>query len=250
FVTAQETGNEPVNKELDLAKAHHLVFSYDWAISANRRLKIEPYFQYLYDVPVAKDGSFSIINQRDWYLDKPLVNGGKGKNYGIDITLERYLADGYYYLFTGSIFESRYTGGDGIWRDTRLNRNYVFNALGGKEWKMGKQKQHLLSVNLRLTYQGGERYSPVDEAASMLEQAVVYDASRAYGKQASPGLISSFTASYKINRKKRAHEFAIKIMNANGYEEFDGHYYNYKKKTIEMYKSSITIPNISYKTEF
>jgi len=250
FVTTPATGSELVNKKLDFAKAHHVVLSYDWAISENTHLKIEPYFQYLYDVPVARDSSFSIINHRDWYLNTALVNEGKGKNYGVDVTFERYLADGYYYLFTASIFESRYTGGDGIWRNTRLNRNYLFNALGGKEWKLGRQKQNILGVNLRLSLQGGDRYSPIDEAASQAEQDAVYDTSKAYEKQLSPAFISNFTVSYKMNKKNLAHEFAIKMINATGYKEYEGHIYNYRKKEVEMSRSAVVMPNISYKIEF
>ncbi|WP_165045017.1 carboxypeptidase-like regulatory domain-containing protein [Dysgonomonas sp. ZJ709] len=250
FVRTPETGNEMVNKKLDFAKAHHIVFSYDWSLSENTHLKIEPYFQYLYDIPVARDSSFSIINQQDWYLNTALVSEGKGINYGIDVTLERYLADGYYYLLTGSIFQSRYTGGDGVWRNTRLNRNYVFNALGGKEWKMGRQKQNIFNVNLRASFQGGDRYSPIDTEASLLAQDAVYDTSRAYEKQFDPALITSFTVSYKMNKKKLAHEFAVKVINANGYQEPSGHFYNYRRSEVELYKSAVVIPNISYKVEF
>lgn len=250
FVTTPETGNELVNKKLDFAKAHHFVLSYDWLINENTHLKIEPYFQYLYNVPVARDSSFSIINHQDWYLNVPLINKGKGKNYGIDITLERYLANGYYYLFTTSLFESKYQGGDGVWRDTRLNRNYLLNALGGKEWKFGKYNQNILNVNLRFSFQGGDRYSPIDEAASELEKDAVYDESRAYEKQLKPAFISNFTISYKINKNKLAHEFALKIINANGYKEFGGHFYNYRKKKVEEYRSSIVMPGVSYKIEF
>lgn len=250
YVQRPETGDKFVNKNLSLAKAHHIVLSYDWTISENLHLKVEPYFQYLYDVPVARDSSFSIINHRDWYLNTALVSKGKGVNYGIDITLERYLANGYYYLFTGSLFQSRYKGGDGIWRDTRLNRNYLLNALGGKEWKMGRQKQNIFNVNVRFLFQGGERYSPIDEAASILSEEVVYDTSRAYEEQYNAAFVSSFTISYKMNKKNLAHEFAIKIINANGYKEPDGHNYNYLKREVESYESAVIVPNISYKIEF
>lgn len=250
FVTQGDNRNELVNKKLDFAKAHHIVLSYDWSINENTHLKIEPYFQYLHDVPVAKDSSFSIINHQDWYLNVPLINKGKGKNYGVDITLERYLADGYYYMFTGSVFESRYTGGDGIWRDTRLNRNFLLNALGGKEWKVGKHGQNIFNVNLKLSFQGGDRYSPINEAASEIEQDAVYDTSRAYEKQFSPAFVSNFTVSYKLNKEKLAHEFALKIINATGYKEFEGHFYNYHKRKVEAYRSSVVMPGISYKVEF
>jgi hypothetical protein len=238
------------NKQLDFAKAHHLVVSYDWSISEHLHLKVEPYFQYLYNVPVAKDSLLSLINYRDFWMTLPLVNDGKGENYGIDFTLERYLNRGYYYLFTASLFESLYMGGDGVWRNTRLNRNYIVNALGGKEWKTGKQKQNMLSLSLRLTLQGGERYIPIDETASIAAQSVVYDNSRAYETQLPPEFICHFTVAYKINRNKLSHEFALKMFNVTGNEEFGGYYYNYKKDQPEKYMGAIVIPNISYKIEF
>jgi hypothetical protein len=250
FVETPPESGEFTNKRLDFAKAHHLVFAYDWSISEYLRLKIEPYFQYLYDVPVEENSTLSIINYRDWFLMIPLVNEGKGKNYGIDMTLERYLQDGYYYLLTGSLFESRYTGGDGVWRNTRLNRNYVLNALGGKEWKMGKQKQNMLSISLRFMLQGGERYIPIDEAASINEKRIVYDYSRAYEPQYSPEFISHFTFGYKINRDRLSHEFSLKMINVTGSKEFGGYYYNYKKNKPEIYRDAVSIPNISYKVEF
>ena len=250
FVKTPPPGDELVNKRLDFSKAHHVVLTYDWSISEHLRLKVEPYFQYLYDIPVEETGIMSLINYRDFWMMLPLVNEGKGKNYGIDFTLERYLYEGYYYLLTASLFESRYTGGDGVWRNTRLNRNYIFNALGGKEWKMGKQQQNMLSVSLRFTLQGGERYIPIDEASSKATQSIVYDNSRAYEMQLSPEFISHFTISYKINRSKLSHEISLKMVNVTGSEEFSGYFYNYRTDRPEMDLGAVVIPNISYKVEF
>lgn len=250
FVTTPETGNKPVNKNLDFAKAHHIVFSYDWSVSENMHVKVEPYFQYLYDVPVERDGSFSIINYQDFYLDIPLVNKGKGMNYGIDFTLERYLNRGYYYLITASLFESRYTGGDGVWRDTRLNRNFLLNVLGGKEWMLGKRNQNVLGVNISASLMGGERYTPVDQEASNLAEDVIFIESQAYEKQLSPAVVTNITISYKINKRNTAHQFAAKLINATGYKEFEGQYFNLQKKEVDMFRSSVVMPNISYKFEF
>ncbi|MDR2410237.1 MAG: TonB-dependent receptor, partial [Bacteroidales bacterium] len=59
FVTTPESGNQLVNSQLDFAKAHHFIVSYNWHISDLLHFKIEPYYQYLYDVPVSPDNSFS-----------------------------------------------------------------------------------------------------------------------------------------------------------------------------------------------
>lgn len=252
FVKTPQTGDELVNKNLDFAKAHHLVMSYDRSISEHLRLKIEPYFQYLYDIPVEPGSQMSLINHRDFFSMLPkLVNDGKGVNYGIDLTLERYLQAGYYYLLTASLFNSRYRDGAGDWRNTLLNRNYVVNALGGKEWKMGRQKQNILSASLRFTFQGGERYIPFKEAESIASQAIVLDDARAYETQLSPEFIAHFTIAYKINRSRVAHEFSLKMINVTGSEEFNGGYeYDYREDRVKMSMSAVSIPNICYKIEF
>jgi hypothetical protein len=250
FVKTPPTGEQLVNKNLDFAKAHHIVMSYDWSVSEHLRLKVEPYFQYLYDVPAAKDSLLSLINYRDFWMMLPLVNDGKGKNYGVDVTLERYLHNGYYYMATASLFKSLYTGGDDVWRNTRLNRNYIFGALGGKEWKMGRQKQNMLSVSLRFTLQGGERYIPANMEASIAAQSLVFDNAQAYETQLKTERIFHFTVAYKINRNRLSHEISLKMFNATGNEEFSGYQYNYRNNRPEMYMGAVVIPNISYKVEF
>jgi hypothetical protein len=250
FVTTPQSGATPVNKNLKLAKAHHLVLSYDLSVSANVHLKVEAFNQYLFDVPVANDSIFSIINHRAWYLMDALESSGSGLNRGIDLTLERYLNRGYYYMLTATVFRSRYRGGDGCWRNTRLDRGFLLNALGGKEWKTGRQKQNIFSLNLRCSFQGGDRYIPVNEAASQASKSVVYDTSKAYEPQFSPAFISHLTASYKINRQKLTHEIALKMYNVNGYQEPQDYIYDYRLDKPVMYKSAVSIPNLSYKIEF
>ena len=55
-------------------------------------------------------------------------NKGEGTNYGLEFTLEKFYSKGYYFLFTTSLFDSKYKGSDGNKRNTRFNGNYVFNA--------------------------------------------------------------------------------------------------------------------------
>ena len=251
FVKTPATGDELVNEHLDFAKAHHIVMSYDWSISEHLRLKVEPYYQYLYDIPVEKNSEMSMINYNDFILMLPMLNNsGKGKNYGIDFTLERYLNQGYYYLITASLFQSLYAGGDGKWRNTRLNRHYIINALGGKEWKMGRQNQNILNASLRFTFQGGEYYIPVDEAASTAAQQIVYDNTRAFKEHLKSALMAHFTVGYKINRDKLAHEISLKMINVTGVKDFGGYIYNYQDNKPEMYLGAVVIPSISYKIEF
>lgn len=251
FVKTKGTG-ETTNKKLGFTKSHHLMLTYDYKIGDDMHLKIEPYVQFLYDVPVMADSSYSVLNRRDFWVEDPLVNKGKGRNYGVDVTFEKYLTKGLYYMVTASLFNSRYCGGDGVWHSTRYNRKYIINGLIGKEWMLGRNKQNVLGVNLKLTLQGGERYSPIDEEATMKDpdKEVQYDETRAFSKQLSPMFLTNFSISYKMNKRKVSHEFAIQGVNITGYKEFYGHVYNTKKNIIEPYRGKTVLTNVSYKLHF
>lgn len=240
------------NKNLDFTKAHHFTFAYNYKLSENKNLRIEPYFQYLYDVPVIADSSYSVLNRSAFYVDNVLVNEGNGRNYGIDITFEKYLSRGLYYMITGSVFDSKYRGGNGVWHDTKFNRRYIVNGLIGKEWIFGRKRQHILGANIRLTVQGGHRYTPVDEEASLRDpgKTMHYDESRAYSEQFAPLFIAHYTFSYKLNMERTAHEFAVKGINLTQSEEYYGHEYNLKTLQIEPKMRATSLVNISYKIEF
>lgn len=60
---------------------------------------------------------------RDYYYNEQghLKNDGTGHNYGMELTVEKFFSNGYYGLFTGSIYQSKYTGSDGVERNTGFN---------------------------------------------------------------------------------------------------------------------------------
>ena len=252
FVKTQSTGDRSVNKNLDFTKAHNLMLSFAYKVSENTSLKVEPYIQFLYDVPVMRDSSFSVLNRDEFFVENALVNKGRGRNFGVDFTWERALNKGLYYMITASLFDSRYCGGDGVWHNTRFNRKYVLNGLIGKEWMLGRNKQNILSVNLKLTLQGGERYAPIDVEATMNhpDKEVQYDEMRAYSIQRSPMLIGNYTVSYRINKRRVSHEFSVKGLNFTGSKEFIQHLYNIKTGKIEVSEQKTGLTNISYKIEF
>ena len=250
FVEQEANGKTESNRYLDFSKAHHFGLTYDWNINSYMHLKMEPYYQYLFRIPVEENSSFSIINHQSFYLDRILKNRGSGVNYGIDITLEQYMKNGFYYMITASLFKSKYKAGDNIWRNTRLDKNYLLNILAGKEWMVGRNKQNVLSLNGRIFFQGGDRYTPVDEGQSMIEHDIKFDETRAYSKKFDPSINGDISFSYRINKKKISHEFSIKMLNVG--MRTGMHFYQYNEKThkIEKKDGSGLIPNISYKIYF
>ena len=242
------------NKNLKLMKSFHYVLSYNAMLSKNLRLSIEPYYQHLTNVPVSPNSYVSTINNvNNLFFNNVLVSVGTAENIGIDFTLEHFLSKGFYYLLTGSIFDSKFKSVDGIERNTHFNKNYVFNALIGKEWQVGEKKNNLLSINLRLNYLGGNRKAPINKQSSIRKQEIVYgetNGALAFSEKMSDLPIVSFTVSYRINSANYSSVISLQVLNATGTKEFNSDYFNIKTNSIDTKYTGVLIPNLSYKIEF
>jgi hypothetical protein len=239
------------NTHLDFSKAHHFVLGYNRMVGKNTNLRIEPFFQYLYDIPVIADSSFSFLNLREeWFLEDKFENSGLGRNIGIDITLERFLNNGWYYLTTASIFDSKYKAGDNVWRNTAFNKKFVGNFLIGKEWAVGSTKQNLLNISTRFTYNGGDWFTPANREASLAAQETVRDYGRTFKQQGPGNYFLHFTISYRRNRAKYSSVWSLQVLNVLGSKEYYGEYYDRKTNTIVDAQEAIIFPNLSYKIQF
>ena len=222
------------NTDLGYTKSQQVVLGHDWNFNENMRLKTEAYYQYLYNVPVEQRPTpFSILNTgAGWGVgaEDSLVNKGTGHNVRLEVTLEKFLSKGYYYLVTASLFDSKYEGSDGIERNTAFNGNYVFNALAGKEFTI--RQNSMLSVDLKFTWAGGTRYIPIDVEKSMEEENSVYDMSDPYKDKYPDYLKADIKFGYKMNSKRITHEFLFFIENFTNHKNV--YYKMYKKSTGEI----------------
>lgn len=237
------------NKDLVLTKSHHIVLAYDRMFGEYTHLRIDPYYQYLYDVPVIEGSYYSMLNLNDeFFIDQQLTNKGKGENMGVDLTFERFMHNGYYYILTTSVFDSKYTDGKGIERSTRFNRQLIGNFLIGKEWKI--KDKNLLTANIKYTYLGGDWTHPLDEAASLEAKEAIDDYAKAYTVQNPTSHLVSFTATYRVNKKKHSSLWSFQLLNLAGAKEYYGYHYNFVDHTIDPFTDVIILPNLSYKIEF
>jgi hypothetical protein len=237
------------NKNLGRMRAHHFVLGYDWSITKNLRMKIEPYYQFLYDVPVVDGTAYSMINfMSDWTFDKELENTGTGTNRGIDLTLERFLKNGLYFMTTASIYESEYTGGDDVTRRTRYDGGYVVNLLGGKEWVINDK--NMLSLNLKFTFMGPYWHHPVNKSATHLQEMIVYAENKPFSYRNSDiESMTDLTVNYHINGTNTSSIFSVQVKNIVG-KQYMGKMYNLEEQQIEKDFFTSPVPFIHYKIEF
>ncbi|MFI5130441.1 MAG: carboxypeptidase regulatory-like domain-containing protein [Chitinophagales bacterium] len=243
---------ELTNKNLEFVKSVHGVIGYDISFSRHLRLKAEMYGQYIYNAAVEKTASsFSMLNTgADFYFpDKTnLVNNGKGYNYGVELTLERFLDKGFYYLITTSLFESKYKGSDNILRNSAFNSNYAVNLLTGKEFRLNKKAS--FGIDTKIAWAGGQRYTPFDFAASDATGYVVFREDEAYSLQNDPYLRWDLKFSYNRNGRRTTQKWYIDLQNVTNRKNIYIRTLNPNDGKIgEIYQIGF-FPNINYLITF
>ena len=241
------------NKELEITKAAHFIIGYDNQLTATTHLKVEAYYQYLYDVPVEDSelSAFSMLNQTEGFTTRRLINEGTGRNYGVEFTLERYLHKGLYYMSTLSLFRSLYTPLDGVERKSTFDNNYVANLIGGKEFKIGAPaKNKVFFVNTKIVWVGGKRYSPIDLEASIARNTGVTDELHPFTQQGDDIFRTDLSIGLRRNRKRTTTELKFDVQNILNNQTVLGEYYVRAAQRISKSRQLGLLPTISYKINF
>ncbi|MEI6681073.1 MAG: TonB-dependent receptor [Bacteroidota bacterium] len=259
FYRALRPGNtyDETNRQLGFTSSRHFVVSYEVLPFRDWRVKAEIYYQMLYDVPVSRDSSsFSMLNEGASFAptqQSNLANKGTGTNYGIELTIEKFFSHGYYALLTGSVYEAKYKGSDGIERNTAFNGKFVYNILAGKEFKVGKAKRNAVSIDLKFTHAGGRYYTPVDLAASNAarDQVTMGDAyafSERYPDFYRLDIKTGFT--YNSRKKKLSQSIYLDIQNVTGHQNIFAQQYNPVTKQVNTLYQIGFYPNFVYRIQF
>jgi hypothetical protein len=243
------------NKNLDFTKSHHFVLGYNIQPIDDWRVKTEVYYQSIYDVPVnTYSSSYSMLNTGSGFkadLEDSLSNTGTGENYGIELTIEKFFSKGYYGLFTSSLYSAKYTGSDGVQRNTAFNGRYVVNLLAGKEWKVGGGKRNKISTDIKLTNAGGRAYTPIDLDASISagrEQL----SSNVYSDYYDMYYRIDIKAGYTINSqsKKVSQTISLDLQNVTNHSNVFSVSYDQNNKDIKTTNQLGFFPNVVYKLQF
>ncbi|WP_310555379.1 carboxypeptidase-like regulatory domain-containing protein [Flavobacterium sp.] len=245
------------NKNLDLVRSDHYVLGYDLRFADKWRAKVELYYQSIDKAAVETTASgYSSLTEGasfTYSIDKTsLISNGKGSNSGVEFTLEKFFSKGYNVLFTSSFFESKYEGSDGVERNSPFNNGYVINALAGKEFKIGKAKKNIFSINTKFTTAGGRYYTPVDLAASQAAGFEIRDDSKPYSEQYDPYLRLDIKLGMKFNSKskKRSHQFYVDFQNVTANENVFIKEYNRQTGQINQKDQIGFQPDFGYRFNF
>lgn len=246
---------ERTNENLDFTRSQHFVLAYDLSLSSAWRIKAEVYYQAVDKAPVDQFSStFSVLNAGADFVfpDRgSLVNNGEGRNYGLELTVEKFFQKGWYGLFTGSLFDASYVASDGVRRSSAFNNQYVGNFLFGKEFKVGANRRNAFTFDMKVTNAGGRYYTPVDLAASQAAGLEILDDSKAFSERFDPYFRLDTKFGFRLNGKKKvSHQFFIDLQNVTANDNIFTRRYNEVTNEVNNVYQSGFFPDILYRIQF
>ena len=246
--------DEAVRNPLGFTRAHHLGLGYRHVLQPSLTLEAEVFYQHLFDVPIAaaERNAFSALNLLEALPPGELANAGRGRNYGLELSLQQYFARGYFFLLNATLYDSKYQGSDGIWRDTRFNGNYISNLTAGKEWEKQKEggRQVGWGINGRVSFIGGFRETPIDAEASALAGRTVFREEEAFSIQQKAFFRTDLRLYRRWNRAKANSILSLDIQNLTNAQNAAFRYFDAQQgQVVEKFQLGL-IPILAYRIEF
>jgi len=203
------------NKSMDFTRSLHSGVGYEKVFNKGFSVRTEAYYQTLYNIPVTVNpSSFSMINVGSGFarfFPDSLKNTGTGYNYGLEVTIQKYFDKSFFFMFSGTLYDSKYKGSDGVLRNSSFNGHYIGNLLAGKEFKVSKKQT--ISLGLKITQAGGKRYGYVDLAKSKAAQDIIYRDSAFNERQFKDYFRLDFKVNWTMNSSKATHEIGLDLLN-------------------------------------
>lgn len=248
-------GYELSNIDLELIKSYQAVLSYGWQLSESWKLTLEPYFQYLTDVPVAADinSTYYMLNDYEGFVTREVISEGTGRNIGIDIIVERFFRKGTYLISSVSLFDSKYRALNGNWYNTLYNSNISGSLMAGKEWALSNNQS--FSFGTKILFNNGILLTPLDENAPVPDRYTRYpqlDESRAFTDKITPFFRPDIRLAWSKNNPKNSFTLSLDVQNVINRTNIDGLLREYDPDTntfVYRVQSSIT-PIITFQINF
>jgi len=237
------------NLNLQMTRSTHYIAGYNLMFGKDLNLKVEAYYQHIHNLPVPNNPekmwipSFGGVNP-----DDTLTNSGKGRNYGLELTFQKFFTDGFYFLTTASLYDSKYKPADGQWHNSKYNSNYIFNLVGGKEILWGNNK--LFGFSSRILWHGGNRLLLVDLQESIQADETVYDMNEWFSRTATDYFRIDLGLKLHFFKERLEHIISLDIQNLTNRQNIWYQYYNTDTEDIAYYYMAGIIPILTYRIEF
>jgi hypothetical protein len=168
----------PSNRNLSPIRADHYTAGVAFYPADDLKFSVEGYIKRYAEYPVSREHTaITMANAGDQYTIAgflfPLSSQGTGETRGIELYMQKKLADQLYAQISYSYSQAQYTALDGVSRPGSFDVPHLVSITGGYRFNSSWE------FSSRFTYATGRPYTPLNEAASRLYNRTVYDFTRA-----------------------------------------------------------------------
>ena len=163
------------NKELKTPVAYHYVLGLNHLLTQNTQLTLEVYHKEYDNFPLDPTTPplfvlDELVYRYGFFFNhEKLVDSGRAQSRGVELMIQKKLAEDFYGLISGSYSRVRYEDYDGVWRDRVFDNRYNFSVGGGYK------PNNVWEFSMRWIYAGGPPYTPFDTVASQAINRGVLD---------------------------------------------------------------------------
>ncbi|MCX6152268.1 MAG: TonB-dependent receptor [Ignavibacteriales bacterium] len=162
-------------KKLNSVTAYHFGAGLEFLVTPDTKLSLEVYDKEYENLPLTKqDPSLCVIDGglsgNSFGNYDNLENIGKGFTRGIELLIQKKLAEDFYGIISGSYFRSRYQDYNSAWRNRIYDNKFIFSFI------VGYKPTNDWEFSLRWTYAGGIPYTPFNiEKSSQARLGIIDD---------------------------------------------------------------------------
>ncbi len=244
----------PYNESPIPMRAHHLNLEWSKQFNPRLQLSIQSYYQYVFQA--YRDGEVSAIDgMEDLFLSYQagsIVRTTEGRNLGLELSLQRFAGAGWWYLLSGTIYDSKYRNIEEEWVDSRFNGRYAASLTLGREINGTDRKgqARTLGFNLAARFNGGLRQAPIVDVLSRQNQTTVFDFSQGFTDQLPDYFRVDLRIYYTRNFAKSSSTLSLDIQNVTGQQNTAYMYYDRFLEAVTTRYQLEFIPILSYRLSF
>lgn len=237
------------NKRLNDPRTHHYVLGMSHLLSENTRLTVEAYdkeYDHLPLDPIQPPLSIidQVVDMGIFMNQNPLVDTGKAYSRGVELMLQKKLAQNLYGMASASYFRARYKGYDGRWRNRVFDNQYMFNLEGGYK------PNNKWEFSVRWIWAGGAPYTPFDVPASEAAHRGIYDADDINGARRPDYHSLNLRLDRRFHFSSSNLIFYLSVWNLYGRENISGYYWNEIDNKQESWEGWGTVPVFGIEFDF
>lgn len=249
--------NIPVNvlaqsedfKKLKTPTAIHYTAGFAYDIWTATRLSVEVYYKDYYNFPINPEmPTMFLFDQTQVYgifwSNNSLKDNGRATAKGIELILQKKLAEDFYGLVSGAISNSSYKDYFGKWHnriyDNRFNFNIEGGYIPGRDWEF----------KLRWVYANGAPYTPFDETASKQSGYGVWDLSKTNSERLPDYHSMNIRIDKRFYFQNSSLLLYLSVWNVYSRKNVAFYYWNEVKNEIDKQTQWSTLPVLGVEYEF